>query len=61
MANRLKKVIGGLISKDQMGFILTKTTYDNIRRLFLNMQALKKETNNGAIFNFGHNKSFRSS
>lgn len=38
LAMRLGKVMQGLIHPDQFGFILTRSTAINLRRLFLNMQ-----------------------
>lgn len=58
LANRLQKVIGGLINKDQTGFIPTRTTYDNILHLFLNIQAPMKKTTNDAILTLDASKAF---
>lgn len=49
LTNRLQKVVGGLIAKDQIGFIPTRTMYDNIHCLFLNIQIPLEKTDNGAI------------
>lgn len=38
LATRLSKVIGGLVHRDQSGFIPTGSTADNIQRLFMNLQ-----------------------
>lgn len=58
LANRLQKVIGGLINKDQTGFIPTQATYDNILHLFLNIQAPIKKTTNDAILTLDASKAF---
>lgn len=58
LATRLSKVIGRLIHKDQSGFIPTRSTADNIRRLFINLQIPVDDPGGRAILSLDAAKAF---
>lgn len=60
LATRLAQVIHKLVHRDQSGFIPTRSTAQNIRRLFLNLQLPVDNTGNRAIFSLDAAKAFNS-
>lgn len=58
LANRLQRVAGGLISKDQTAFISTKTMSDNIWHLFRNIPTPIEENKSEAILILDAMKAF---
>lgn len=60
LANRLAKCIQTVIYRDQSGFIPTRSTSQNLRRLFLNLQLPTDNMSNRAIFSLDAVKAFDS-
>lgn len=60
LATRLSRYISKLIHRDQSGFILNRSTANNIRRLFLNLQLLTDTMGNRAIMSLDSAKAFDS-
>lgn len=60
MAARLNKVIAKLIHPDQTGFIASRSTCVNIRRVFLNLQIPTDNTGERAVMSLDVVKAFDS-
>lgn len=60
LATRLAKVVHKLVHRDPIGFIPTRSTDQNLRRLFLNLQILVNNLGKRAIFSLDAAKAFDS-
>lgn len=58
LASRLAKVVHKPVHRDQLGFIPTRSTAQNLRRLFLNLQIPMNNPGNQAIFSLDAAKDF---